>query len=59
MLDLVLEICSINKMKSLFDKDFFKFALGFVLIIIASFSVMFFSGYYQDSINASVSTPNR
>ena len=41
-------------MKSLFDRDFFKFSVGFMLIIIASFSVMLFSGYYQDSINAAV-----
>ena len=41
-------------MKELFDKTFFRFALGFLLIIAASFAVMAFSGYYQDSINASV-----
>ncbi len=45
--------------KNLFDRDFFKFALGFVLIIVASFAVMAFSGYYQDSINASVAGQNR
>ena len=44
----------INKMKSLFDKAFFKFSIGFVLIIISSFAVMAFSGYYQDNVNASV-----
>jgi Flp pilus assembly protein TadG len=41
-------------MKDLFDKTFFRFTIGFVLIIAASFAVMAFSGYYQDSINASV-----
>jgi hypothetical protein len=41
-------------MKDLFDKTFFRFTVGFVLIIAASFAVMAFSGYYQDSINASV-----
>jgi hypothetical protein len=41
-------------MKELFDKTFFRFTIGFVLIIAASFAVMAFSGYYQDSINASV-----
>jgi len=44
--------------KSLFDRDFFKFTLGFVLIIVASFAVMAFSGYYQDSVNASVGAQN-
>jgi hypothetical protein len=41
-------------MKSLFNKSFFRFTIGFVLIIAASFAVMAFSGYYQDSLNASV-----
>jgi hypothetical protein len=40
-------------MKSLFDKDFFKFTIGFVLLIIASFAVMAFSGMYQATIDAS------
>ena len=47
-----------NENKSLFDRDFFKFAFGFVLIIVASFAVMAFSGYYQDNINASASAQN-
>ena len=41
-------------MKDLFDKTFFRFTIGFVLIIAASFAIMAFSGYYQDNINASV-----
>lgn len=41
-------------MVGLFDKTFFRFAIGFVLIISASFAIMAFSGYYQDSLNASV-----
>jgi hypothetical protein len=41
-------------MKDLFDKTFFRFTLGFMLIIAASFAVMAFSGYYQDAITASV-----
>jgi len=45
-------------MKDLFDKSFFRFAFGFVLIITASFAIMAFSGYYQDSINASVVDSN-
>ena len=40
-------------MVELFDKTFFRFAIGFILIISASFAVMAFSGYYQDSVNAS------
>lgn len=41
-------------MKDLFDKTFFRFTLGFMLIIAASFAIMAFSGYYQDSLSASV-----
>jgi hypothetical protein len=43
-------------MKELFDKTFFRFTIGFVLIIAASFAIMAFSGYYQDNINASVAS---
>lgn len=45
-------------MSELFDKTFFRFTLGFILIIAASFAVMAFSGYYQDSVNASVAGQN-
>jgi hypothetical protein len=40
-------------MKDLFDKTFFRFLLGFLLIISASFAVMAFSAYYQEVINVS------
>jgi hypothetical protein len=41
-------------MKDLFDKDFFKFTIGFLLIIVSSFTLMALSGYYDTTINASV-----
>lgn len=41
-------------MKDLFDKDFFKFTIGFLLIIVSSFTLMALSGYYDTSTNASV-----
>lgn len=44
-------------MTELLDKSFFRFAIGFILIISASFAIMAFSGYYQDSVNASVIQP--
>ena len=48
------DFCYNKDMKELFDRTFFRFAIGFILIISVSFAIMAFSGYYQDSINASV-----
>lgn len=46
-------------MRDLFDKDFFKFTIGFLLIIVSSFALMALSGYYDTTINASVSGETR
>lgn len=35
-------------MKKLFDQAFFKFLLGFVVILAVSFSILVVSGVYED-----------
>jgi hypothetical protein len=43
-------------MKSLFDKDFFKFTIGFMLILVSSFCLLAVTHYYDTAVNASVGT---
>ena len=40
-------------MKNPFDQTFFRFLLGFTLILAMSFAILFFVGQYKDSLEVS------
>ena len=43
-------------MKQLFDKDFFTFTLGFLMIIVASMTLLAITGYYKTQIEPVAAT---